>query len=197
VENEKVRPVCIYVDNSNIFIGGKETARSRGEDPENFRISFRNFLSLVTSGTMQFNELVWAGSGDADTETIFNGFREKGIDLQLIPRAENGENETVDMAMQLAMYRHARKYRDNAGLMILCTGDGKGYDHEKGFVYDMKGFIDDGWQFTLFSWEGICHRDLKKLASEKGVYVPLDDYYDFITFIKDGREAKPIEFGIE
>ncbi|PBQ31058.1 hypothetical protein CNR22_04500 [Sphingobacteriaceae bacterium] len=186
------RPVCIYVDNSNIYIGGQETARHKKEDSHSLRIAFENFLYLVTQGDMGFDEMVWAGSGNAEHEDIFKGITDKGIDLQLIPRAASGENETVDQAIQLSMYRHHRKYRETPGTIVLCTGDGKGFSEEKGFLYDVKGFTEDGWKLNLFSWDSICHHGLKHFAKEHGHYVSLEDHYNTITFIKDGRQVMPV-----
>ncbi len=184
------QPVCIYIDNSNIFIGGKEYAKSYGEDPAAFRIDFNHFFELVTSGNSDFDEMVWAGSGDENTESMFSSLRSRGVDVIILRDTEEGESETVDMAIQLAMYRHARKYRRNPGTMVLCTGDGKGLSREEGFLYDVTGFIDDGWQLKLFSWDAICHHGLKSLALEKGIYEPLEKYYKAITFMQDGRKSE-------
>jgi hypothetical protein len=185
------QPVCIYVDNSNIFIGGQQVAKARKEDPDHFRIDFNNFLHLITHGNMAFDQMVWAGSGTPDLEEVFNRIMNEKIDLQLIPRSESGENETVDQAIQLSMYRHTRKYRQAPGTLILCTGDGKGYHEEKGFLYDLQGFIEDGWQLILYSWDKICHKRLKQFARNAGEYIPLDKYYSSITFIKEQRHVMP------
>jgi hypothetical protein len=187
------RPLCIYIDNSNIFIGGKENAKRVGEDPAAFRLDFRNFFHLVTSGVDQFDEMVWVGSGDDETEKIFNALKEKGVKLLIIPGVEGGENETVDMAVQLNMYRHTRKYRDSPGTIVLCTGDGKGYSREEGFLYDVEGFILDGWKLILYSWDAVCHHALKQFAAQRGVYIPLEKYYKAITFIQDGRKSASLE----
>jgi len=104
-------PVCIYVDNSNIYTGGQKAAKKRREDSFSLRLDFNNFLHLITRGENAFDEFVWAGSGPPEMESMFKDIREKGADIQLIPRSESGENETVDQAMQLAMYRHHRKYK--------------------------------------------------------------------------------------
>lgn len=182
-------PICIYVDNSNIFIGGQEVAQVRGEDPHHFRIDFTNFLSLITNGSQQFDELVWAGSCTPEQEEVFQHIRTNGVDLQLIPRSESGENETVDQAMQLSMYRHGRKYRNHPGTIVLCTGDGKGFHEEKGFLYDLQGFVEDGWALVLYSWNAVCHKGLRQFAKKHGLFVPLERHYDYITFIQNGRHA--------
>jgi hypothetical protein len=187
------KPVCVYIDNSNIFIGGQETAKSYGEDGKKFRLYFQNFLLLITNGTLHFDELVWAGSGQEELKDIFKKVVDQGADLQIIPQAEKGEHETVDQAIQLSMYRHARKFRNNPGVIILCTGDGKGYSEEKGFLYDVKGFIEDGWELVLFSWDHTCHKQLKRFAKQNGAYIPLEKYYSFITFIQGKRNVRPLQ----
>lgn len=188
------RPVCIYVDNSNIYIGGQETAKTHNEDRSSLRIAFNNFIFLITQGNMEFDEMVWAGSGTHENEEIFKSITDMGIELQLIPRSESGENETVDQAIQLSMYRHHRKYKETPGTIVLCTGDGKGFSEEKGFLYDVKGFTEDGWKLNLYSWDSICHHGLKHFAQQHGHYIPLENHYKEITFIKDGRQAKQVNF---
>ncbi len=188
------KPVCIYVDNSNIYIGGQEAAKNRNEDSLQLRINFKHFLFLITHGSLAFDELVWAGSGPHEIEDIFEGMIGEGVDLQIIPRSETGEHETVDQAIQLAMYRHNRKYRKSPGTIVLCTGDGKGFSEEKGFLYDVSGFIEDGWDLALYSWDANCHHDLKEFARRHGYYVQLEDHYHSITFIKDGRNSVDVQF---
>lgn len=186
------KPVCIYVDNSNIYIGGQEIAKLHHEDTSAFRIDFNHFLFLITEGSMTFDELVWAGSGTPELEAIFDDMIHKGIDLQLIPRSSNGEHETVDQAIQLAMYRHTRKYKQTPGTIVLCTGDGKGFDEEKGFLYDIKGFVEDGWTICLYSWDAVCHNGLKDFAGKHGCYIKLEKHYYAITFIQGGRHVKKV-----
>jgi hypothetical protein len=183
------RPVCIYVDNSNIYIGGQEVAHRNQEDPAQLRIEFENFLYLITEGNMEFDELVWAGSGSREMKDVFQSIVARGVDLQIIPRSESGENETVDQAIQLSMYRHHRKYRVSPGTIVLCTGDGKGFHEEKGFLYDVNGFIQDGWDLDLYSWDIACHKGLKRFAKKYGRYTPLEKHYRAITFLKNGRHA--------
>lgn len=191
------KPICIYVDNSNIYISGQEAAKQRHESAAQFRIAFNNFLFLITNGSMEFQEMVWAGSGTAEIENVFKEVVSKGADLQLIPRSKTGEHETVDQAIQLAMYRHHRKYKKSPGTIVLCTGDGKGFHEEKGFLYDVTGFIEDGWELVLFSWDIACHKGLKKFAKRMGAYIPLEKYYYSISFIENGREEQPVRFPVK
>jgi hypothetical protein len=76
--------------------------------------------------------------------------------------------------------------------MVLCTGDGKGYSREEGFLYDVKGFIEDGWRLVLFSWDDVCHHSLRSFVEKRGTYESLEKYYEAVTFIKDGRRSLPL-----
>lgn len=187
------KPVCIYVDDSNIYIGAQTIAGKNHEDTHAMRLAFDHFLFLITEGTMTFDELVWGGSMPPETEAVWESIRKQGIEPELIQRQNNeGEFNTVDQAIQLMMYRHMRKHRDSPGTIVLCTGDGAGYHHEKGFLYDITGFIEDGWDIVLYSWDIICHKQLKAFAREHGQYIKLEDHYESITFIKHGRHASPV-----
>ena len=183
------KPICIYVDNSNIYIGGQTVAKQKGEDSFAFRIFFSSFLYLITNGTYDFDEIVWGGSIPPESDEVWKKIRSKGIEPELIPRSASGENNTVDQAIQLLMYRHVRKHRKNPGTIVLCTGDGSGYYDDKGFLFDVKGFIEDGWDLILCSWDAVCHKQLKKFAEEHGHYIKLEEHYDSITFIQGGRKA--------
>jgi hypothetical protein len=126
-------PVCVYVDNSNIFHEGQRFAgETKGEDRYAFRIHFARFIDLVTD-SQAAQEIVWGGSTPPTTDDVWRRLGERGIKPFLIPRATSGENETVDHIIQLQMYRHARKYGATPGTMVVCTGDGKGTTTRKDF----------------------------------------------------------------
>ncbi len=189
-------PVCLYVDNSNIFHEGQRYAEERmSEDRYGFRIHFAHFLFLAARGR-KFSEVVWGGSIPPPSDDVWQHLDNRGVNPILIPRSSSGENETVDHAIQLQMYRHIRKYRDMPGTIVLCTGDGKGYRNNEGFLYDLEGFLDDGWGIELLSWTHSCHGKLKQLAETKGKFIPLEHFYESITFIKDGRRVKLVDIGL-
>lgn len=179
--------VCFYVDNSNIFHEGQRFARNNNEDGYRFRIYFPNFVKLCL-GDNAPDELVWAGSIPPPDDSVWEYLRnELNIEPDLLERSGAGEQETVDHLIQLKMHRHLRKYKDDPGVIILATGDGKGYEEEDGFLYDVEGFVEDGWKIRLLSWEHSCHRRLRSFAEKKGEFIPLDRYYNNISFIKNDR----------
>ncbi|MFD2672167.1 hypothetical protein [Marinicrinis sediminis] len=190
------KPLLLYVDNSNIFIEGQRLAAHKGESRFDLRIHFSNFLYMVSKGTFDFSEVVWGGSTPPESDKVWKKLRKKGIKPDLIQRSSEGESETVDHILQLSMHRHTRKYKKNKGTILLCTGDGKGYNKEEGFLYDIKGLVEEGWEFVLFSWTHCCHDELREFAKQKGVYIGLEFFYDQITFIKNGRRSNKVDLGI-
>ena len=184
--------VNLYVDNSNVFHEGQRFANNRGEDGGALRIYFRNFIQLAANGR-KLKEVVWGGSIPPEKDDVWQYLKDMGVRPDLIPRSDSGENETVDHLIQLKMYRHVHKYKSAPGTVVLATGDGKGYYKEDGFLYDVESFLNDGWQIEIMSWEHSCHRKLKEFAEARGEFICLDDYYDSITFIKNGRVVAPLK----
>jgi len=186
--------VCFYVDNSNIFHEGQRFAEtSVGEDRYAFRLYFRNFVTLAVQ-SRPVREVVWGGSIPPPEDTVWGFLRDElAIEPELLRRADGSEQETVDHLIQLRMHRHVRKHRANPGTIVLATGDGKGYYQEDGFLYDVEGFVADGWGIELLSWEHSCHGKLREFAENHGRFVSLDKYYNQITFIKGGRLVQPLE----
>jgi hypothetical protein len=183
--------VNLYVDNSNIFIEAQRAAENKGEIGKACRIYFKNFIDLALSKRM-VKEVVWGGSIPPENDSVWSHLKSKGVDPDLIPRSESGENETVDHIIQLKMHRHSKKYKKQPGTIVVGTGDGKGYNEENGFLYDLEGFLDDGWKIEVMSWEHSCHSRLREFAEKHGKFISLDKYYDQITFISGGRVVKPL-----
>ena len=48
-----------------------------------------------------------------------------------------------------------------------------------------------GWGIEVVSWDIACAKALKTWAGSVGTYIKLEDHYDSVTFIQDGRFAKP------
>jgi len=185
--------VQVYVDNSNIFHEGQRFADQKArEDRGAFRLHFENFLKLAIR-RRRVREVVWGGSTPPPTDSVWKYLREDlNVPTELIPRSETGENGTVDSAIQLRMHRHVRKHRDDPGTIVLCTGDGAGYYKGEGFLYDIEGFVEDGWSLELITWTHCCHRKLKAFAEQRGKLIPIEQFYSSVTFIKGGRRVSSL-----
>jgi len=178
--------VCLYADNSNLFIEGKKVARNRGEDAKKFRLYFPNLISALAAHR-KIEHVVWGGSIPPKNDQLWDYLRKVDVEPDLLPRSETGENETVDHLIQLRMYRHARQFRDSPGTIVLLTGDGKGYFKNEGFLYDIEGFVNDGWAVEVASWDHCCNAKMREFAKDRGKYIKLDDLYEKISFISGGR----------
>ena len=77
-------------------------------------------------------------------------------------------------------------------IVVLMTGDGKGYDDGIGFHADLKRLYNAGWGFEVLSWDVSCKRTLKDWAKANGKFISLDDYYQSITFVKGLRRSSPV-----
>ena len=78
------------------------------------------------------------------------------------------------------------------GVAILLTGDGAGYDTGAGYHADLERLHKFGWGIEVLAWDAACRRALKEWAGKVGVYSPLDDYYNSVTFIEGGRRVVPL-----
>jgi hypothetical protein len=76
------------------------------------------------------------------------------------------------------------------GVAVLLTGDGKGYDDGVGFHADLERMASAGWGIEVLSWDTACRKALKEWAEQTGVYIPLDDHFDFVTFREGGRPPR-------
>lgn len=183
--------VCIYADNSNLFIEGKKVAEQHGEPKGKFRLYFPNLINVLAVGR-EVKEVVWGGSIPPENDHLWEYLKKINVKPDLLPRSTTGENETVDHLIQLRMYRHAREYRSNPGTIILLTGDGSGYFKKEGFLYDIEGFVNDGWNVEVASWDHCCNKRMRDFANDRGKYVKLDSYYHKISFISGGRVVSKI-----
>ena len=55
-----------------------------------------------------------------------------------------------------------------------------------------------GWGVELLAWEKTCKPQMRDWVRRNGVYVPLDDHYESVTFLKGTgnapeREAKQVD----
>ncbi len=97
-------------------------------------------------------------------------------------------------------------YNKDPGVVCLLTGDGKGFADGVGFHADLERMYKKGWGMELLAWEKSCNHKMRDWAKGVGVFVPLEDFYQEITFQKSsltitkkgsfeipGRNAAPLE----
>ena len=185
--------VYVFIDNSNIWIMARMISEKRDGllAANDFRLYLPNLKMLAScnrpstkfmvfsSRTTFKDKQLWVSENDDSlTETNY----ERGMCT--------GTEQAVDDAIQLAMYR--TMVAEEPGVVVLLTGDGKGFDEGVGFTRALFDMHQRGWGIEVLSWEQSCHHELREFAEQNGVFIPLDDYYEQITYIRSGRDAKPL-----
>ncbi len=181
----------IFWDNSNIHYVGLNQVfpqKEPGEKKELYRTYFAGLLNLVTQGRPVEN-ISFAGSVPPKEDAVWNEIRKLGITPALLPRSlTDGEADTTDHVLQLALLRLIFDSPE-PNTIALLTGDGSGINSGQGFLADAKRAALKGWNFEVYSWDSVCHGELKNFAKNNGKYINLEDYYFNVTFIKSKRRA--------
>ena len=180
--------VFIYWDNSNIFHSAQELAEDRGGEGDSYyrlRINFSNLYKLAAADRPVVRASA-TGSIPPALNALWNVLEGQGVKTDLFQRGEDtpSEQDVPDERLQLAMMRDAFKYKHEPGTIVLLTGDGRGYDEEKGFFKTIEDVHSLGWRIELLSWNHSCYQRMKEWVQDHGTYIALDDYYDSVTFLK-------------
>ena len=186
--------VFIYWDNSNIFIGARALTEEReGYDAQfRSRIHFHNLLELARAGRPVEKALA-ASSVPPELRALWNRMEAEGIEVKLFDRGESwrGEQEWPDQALQTQMLRDLADYNGDPGIAVLLTGDGKGFYDGVGFHADIERMHRRGWCVEVLSWGQSCNQRMRKWAEENGIFIPLDDYYESITYLEPSIPGYP------
>lgn len=194
MNNMKPPSVLLFIDNSNIFIAGKNVADQKdgAGARHNFRMEFDHLLELALAGRPLLRAFV-VGSIPPEEKAIWDRLEQStGVRPELYERGSvTGGEQGLDQCLQVHMLRAISDYRDPQ-IAILMTGDGSGYDDGVGFHADLERMHSAGWGIEVLSWEGSCKKTLKKWAAEKGKFIALDEHYESITFVKNLRRSSPV-----
>ena len=188
--------VFIYWDNSNIFIEARRLAEEREEEPGarfRVRISFENMLRLAHADR-PITRAFAAGSVPPEMRHLWNHMESMGVQVALFDRgtSERGEQDAPDRMIQLRMLEDALDYNGDPGIAVLLTGDGAGYLEGTGFHSTLERMHRKGWRIEVLSWTRSCNYRMRAWAEENGIFVPLDDFYEAITFTEPSRPGYPL-----
>ena len=78
-------------------------------------------------------------------------------------------------------------HNGDPGIVALLTGDGAGYAEGRWFHSTLERMHRRGWRIEVLSWEHSCNRGMRVWAETNGVFVPLNDHYEAITFREPSR----------
>jgi len=185
--------VFIFWDNSNIFISAKNLADDRDGwgSRELVRVDFQNMFNLARGGREVASGIA-VGSIPPELKTVWENLQLTGMRLELYERGQaSGKEQGQDACLQVHMLRALADEKEPQ-VTVLLTGDGKGYDDGVGFHADLKRMADRGWGIEVVAWDLSCKGALKEWAKSAGVFIPLESYYESVTFIQGGRQARPL-----
>ena len=180
--------VFIYRDNSNIFHEARRLAEERAEGPRaryRVRVHFENMLRLAHADR-PMEKAIAAGSAPPEMRQLWNRLENRGVEARLFDRggAGRGEREMPDRALQLQMLEDALDYNGDPGIVAMLTGDGAGYLEGAGFHRTLERMHDRGWRVEILSWADSTNQRMRKWAEANGAFVPLDDFYEAVTFME-------------
>ncbi len=186
--------VYIYWDNSNIFISSKTVSQEReGTYAERgIRIQFDNLYKLATANR-NIAKACCIGSVPPDLQEVWDRIRSTGVNVETYERGKDSSKEQgLDQCLQVHMLRDIADNQEPQ-IVVLLTGDGQGYDDGVGFHADLERMARAGWGIEVIAWDRSCKKTLKEWAAKEGNYIKLEDYYDSVTYIKNGiRNSSPL-----
>ena len=183
--------VFVYWDNSNLIHEALRLAEEREGTPGArylVRIHFENLLRLAEAGR-PLAKAVAAGSIPPEMQQLWNRMENRGVQMRLFDRVERdrGEQEVPDRWLQLCMLEDGLDNNGDPGIVALLTGDGAGYYEGQGFHRTLERIHKRGWRVEVLSWAHSCNEGMRRWAETNGVFVPLDDHYEAITFREPSR----------
>ena len=185
--------VYVFWDNSNIFIPAKYAAsRKEGGFAEvNVRIQFDSLFRLAHAARA-VRAGICVGSVPPDLRAVWDRLRASGIEVELYERGVgSGKEQGVDQCLQVHMLRALADCHPPQVAVVL-TGDGAGYEAKAGYHADLERLAKTGWGIEVLSWDIACNKRLREWAKGAGVYIPLEDYYNSVTFIEGGSRSVPL-----
>ena len=188
--------VFIYWDNSNTHISAQQVATEmEGPDARpRVRIDFRNMLELARA-EREIGHAVAIGPIPPELRYVWNGLENEDVAVQLL---DSGTEQGIDRSLQNAMLRDGLDHIRDPGIMVLLTGDGKGFDDVagfdagEGFRADLERMHRRGWRIEVLSWRHSCSRLMREWAEENGKFIALDDYYHSVTFLERPEPGEPL-----
>ena len=187
--------VFIYWDNSNIYIGAQSVAIAREEGPgarNLIRVNFENMLRLAHADR-PMKRAVAAGSVPPEMRRLWYQLEAKGVEVHLFDRGENrGEQDMPDKMLQLRMLEDGFDNNGHPGIIVLLTGDGAGFYDGAGFHRTVERLHRRGWRVEILAWGDSCNVRMRKWAEENGAFIPLEDYYESVTYLEPSRPGFPL-----
>jgi hypothetical protein len=194
-----MKKAFIFWDDSNIFISAKTVASAR-EGPDAYdqiRTDFQKLLDLAQDNR-ELESAIAVGSIPPPLRHVWNRLEQLGVKVEIYERGSYSDKEqAVDQALQIHMLRTAFDYIGDPGVVVMLTGDGKGFLDGVGFHADLERMHCRGWEIEVLAWERTCNPRMKKWAQAFGLFIPLELFYESVTFTEDQgvvlRRSAPLD----
>ncbi len=188
-------PIHVFFDNSNIW-GGAQLIRKEREPHVQWaalRLYFKNLFTLIQNGR-KLETAILCGSVPPSCEPLWQYARDNGYDTNLLRRVARDDGSVieqgVDEILHLKMINTATRFRNQPEkIMVVATGDGKVSEFNTSFPEQIHLAIDLSWDIELWSWSPCLSGAYTQLQHEfprKVRVMMLDNYYDSVTFVKEG-----------
>lgn len=187
--------VHAFWDNSNIHYVGLNQIVKNFEPSVNtklFRTYFKGLLQLAIRNRIA-GKTYLAGSIPPKGDELWSHIKSHGIEVELLERTTGNKENANDVSIQATMLRTMLDNLGSNDTMVILTGDGAGGLLGKGFLSDLERAHNAGFKIELIAWEASCNRYLKEFAKKNGIFIPLEKFYNEITFIEGGRRAIPLD----
>eukprot|EP00111_Clytia_hemisphaerica_P021797 TCONS_00064087-protein len=189
--------IVVVVDNSNVFIGARETvciAHAQQIKPKHVKLRLQQLLSVAESGRKVTRGFT-AGSSPPASEQVWDVYRRHGYLVDLEERRGKDE-QRVDEQLHLAIYKALVDLKPQT--LVLVTGDGhKGKSRgDTSFINCAVKAVQLGWNVEVLSWKHSLSTEWMKVASKhlnKFKIINLDDYIEVLTQIERRHSKKRID----
>ena len=163
----------VFIDNSNIVIGG----RTNG-----FDINIEHILDIINKqnpfGLMDIISQHIIGSKMDDD--IIKEWKKHGYEVSNSLRDKHGREKGVDEILHSKISNALRStVRPEYSNLILFTGDGNRYENHLSFPDIVKEALEKGWTVDLYSWRSSLSINYSLIKDDKFKIHLLDDYEPF------------------
>ena len=188
--------VFVYWDDSNLTHEARRRAEELPDGPDaryRVRVDYDRLLRLAQADR-PLVRVAAAGAPHPEWRRLGNRLENAGV---AVTRSERGEatppgSEEPTLFLALRMLEDALDRGADPGIAVVLTGDGAGYREGLALHRTLERMHRRGWRFEVLSWANACNRRLRRWAEEHGVFVPLDDFYEAITFTVPSREGREL-----
>ena len=189
----------IYWDNSNIFHEAQRLAPEYDGEPGamyRVRIDFEH-LKRLASADRPVEKAIAAGSIPPEMRHLWTRMENEGLEVKLFDRGapDRSEQDMPDQILQLRMLEDALDNNGDPGIAVLLTGDGAGYYGGEGFHRTLERMYQRKWRVEILSWTHSANSHMRCWAKEYGIFVPLEKFYNAITFMEPSRHGFPLALG--